>query len=257
MKSGGDEFHGDVYFDYQDDSTIGDNVPPMSSGRPAERTTGRFQGPVTEAASSREPHHRADRFQRGRRRTVVPGHAWFYGGYRKNNQFKYAHRRARPGADAAHQLHLQGHLAINSKNQIIGFYNQRTKLQAARNLSYRLPFATLLVSSVGERPVEARVDQRSSTTGRSWTSSTGLAEPVPALSPADPLAEHRGTIEAGYLSTPPPAHGRTSYYQDQNPEQAPVLRQRLLLQGRLERHAQLQVRHRDRQGRRVLNGFSR
>jgi hypothetical protein len=160
-KSGGDKFSGTVYFDYENDSTVGDNVP--DGFRPAGGTVGAFKAPVTvdpatgarSGLSAGNPITKQYDFNVGFGGPVVKGKLWFYAGYRDNNQYKTI--LGLPGTTAQSQLkNYTGKLTyqINPKNQLIGFFNQRTKLQPLRDLSLAKPVESASWQSSKNRPVK-------------------------------------------------------------------------------------------------------
>lgn len=140
VKSGGDEFHGDLYFDYEGESTISDNVPPELA-EPGGKL-GDFSAPSSGLSRGNPIQEQTD-FNVGGGGPIWKEHAWFYAGYRKNNQFKYTLGYDQdPAQTQLINKTVKGSFALNSRNQIIAFWNKRTKLQAARNLSLTTPFET-------------------------------------------------------------------------------------------------------------------
>ena len=152
VKSGGDAFTANVYYDYEGSGTISNNVP-------AELAEG---GGVQDGYVSPP-----DGITRGNQITkqydfnvngggpIVKGKAWFFAGYRDNNQYKVI--TGLPDEEAQSQLlnyTLKGTYQINSRNQIIGFFNQRTKLQPLRELSLAIPTETAWYQSSKNRPMK-------------------------------------------------------------------------------------------------------
>jgi hypothetical protein len=140
VKSGGDEFHGDVYFDFQNDSTIGDNVPDELRVAGGTNADG-FKAPNVEGGlRAGNPITEQTDLNLGVGGPIYPGKAWFYAGYRKNNQYKLTVGNPDPQQTQLINYTVKGTYAINSRNNFIAFFNQRTKLQAARNISTVCPF---------------------------------------------------------------------------------------------------------------------
>jgi hypothetical protein len=86
---------------------------------------------------------------------IVKGKAWFFGSYRDNNQYKVI--TGLPDTEAQSQLvnyTLKGTYQVNSRNQIIGFFNQRTKLQPLRELSLANPEETAWYQASKNRPIK-------------------------------------------------------------------------------------------------------
>jgi hypothetical protein len=121
-----------MYFDYENSDTISDNVPSefASSGG----TLGAFRAPAG-GLSRGNPITKQYDFNVGGGGPIVKGKAWFYGGYRDNNQYKIILGLPDEAQSQLINYTLKGTYQLNSKNQIIGFYNRRTKLQPLRELS--------------------------------------------------------------------------------------------------------------------------
>ena len=162
VKSGGDRFTGQIYFDYEGEGTISDNVPdayrapggvgPDGYKAPTIRNpeTGQNQG-----LSAGNPITKQYDFNVGFGGPVVKGKLWFYVGYRDNNQYKTI--LGLPGEEA--QSQLKNYTAkvtyqLNPKNQIIGFFNQRTKLQPLRDLSLAIPVESAFYQASKNRPMK-------------------------------------------------------------------------------------------------------
>jgi hypothetical protein len=162
VKSGGDQFHGEVYFDYENDDTIGDNVPDSFRSPGAVGEDG-FRAPtilnpetrLNEGLRAGNPITRQYDLNVGIGGPVIKGKLWFYLGYRDNNQFKTI--LGLPGEEAQSQLvNYTGKLTyqVNPKNQIIAFFNQRTKLQPLRDLSLQTPVETAYYQASRNRPMK-------------------------------------------------------------------------------------------------------
>ena len=161
VKSGGDRFHGTAYFDYEDSGTISDNVPAALK-TPAAVTDGGFRAPsIRDPVSGQQvglsrgnPITKQYDLNVGVGGPIVKGKVWFYAGYRDNNQYKII-----LGLPDNAQSRLTNYTAkltyqINPRNQLIGFFNQRTKLQPLRDLSLAVPPETAYYQPSRNRPVK-------------------------------------------------------------------------------------------------------
>ena len=151
VKSGGDAFNANVYYDYEGSGTISDNVPPEFAegggvvdgfvSPPGGLTRG---NPITKQYD----------FNVSGGGPIVKGKAWFFGGYRDNNQYKVILGLPDTAQSQLLNYTLKGTYQVNSKNQIIGFFNQRTKLQPLRELSLAIPTETAWYQSSKNRPMK-------------------------------------------------------------------------------------------------------
>jgi hypothetical protein len=160
VKSGGDKFGGQIYYDYEGSGTIGDNVPSAfkSAGGVGD---GGFKAPtIVEPGTGRllglqrgNPITKQYDFNVSVGGPIIKGKLWFFAGYRDNNQFKTI--LGLPGEEAQSQLkNFTGKMTfqLNPKNQIIAFVNQRTKLQPLRDLSLTTPTEAAYWQSSKNRP---------------------------------------------------------------------------------------------------------
>jgi hypothetical protein len=138
VKSGGDQFRGEAYFDFQNDDTIFDNIPDEFTRSGGTDSEG-FRAPVGGLGTANTTTKQYD-LNVGVGGPIVKGRLWFYAGYRDNNQYRVI--AGLPGEEAQSQLvNYTGKLtyAINSRNNLIAMYNSRTKLQPLRELSLASP----------------------------------------------------------------------------------------------------------------------
>ncbi len=164
VKSGGNRFGGQIYFDYESDATIADNVPAAFK-TPGGVGDGGFRAPALVDPANRNGARLG--LQTGNAITkqydlnvsfggpIIKDKMWFYVGYRDNNQYKTILGLA--GEEA--QSKLLNYTAkvtyqINPKNQLIGFFNQRTKLQPLRDLSLATPVESAYYQASKNRPMK-------------------------------------------------------------------------------------------------------
>ncbi|MEO8501788.1 MAG: TonB-dependent receptor, partial [Vicinamibacteria bacterium] len=162
IKSGGDKFGGQIYYDYEGTSTIADNVPNAFK-TPGGVGDGGFKAPtVTDPATKAllglqrgNPITKQYDFNASIGGPIIKGKLWFFASFRNNNQFKTI--LGLPGEEAQSQLkNYTGKLTyqLNPKNQIILFANQRTKLQPLRDLSLTTPVESAYYQASKNRPMK-------------------------------------------------------------------------------------------------------
>jgi len=162
VKSGGDRFTGQVYFDYEGDGTISDNVPDAFRA-PGGTGEGGYKAPTirnpetgqNEGLRAGNPITKQYDFNVGFGGPIVRNKLWFYVGYRNNNQYKTI--LGLPGEEAQSQLKnwtAKLTYQINPRNQLIAFYNQRTKLQPLRDLSLAIPVETAYWQGSSNKPMK-------------------------------------------------------------------------------------------------------
>ncbi len=152
VKSGGDAFTASVYYDYEGSGTISNNVPDeLAAGGGVQDGYVSPPGGITRGNQITKQYD----FNVNGGGPIVKGKAWFFAGYRDNNQYKVI--TGLPDEEAQSQLlnyTVKGTYQINSRNQIIGFFNQRTKLQPLRELSLAIPTETAWYQSSKNRPMK-------------------------------------------------------------------------------------------------------
>jgi outer membrane receptor protein involved in Fe transport len=152
VKSGGDDFSASVYYDYEGEGTVSDNVPDafLEGGGVVDGYT----SPPGGLERGNQITKQYD-FNVNGGGPIVKGKAWFFAGYRDNNQYKVI--AGLPGEEAQSQLKnytIKGTYQIDSRNQIIGFFNQRAKLQPLRELGLDTPPESALWQSSKNRPMK-------------------------------------------------------------------------------------------------------
>ncbi len=160
VKSGGDRFSTQVYYDHENDNTISDNildefkvpggVGPKGFKAPSIRdpATGELLG-----LQSGNPIVKQYDFNASGGGPIVKGRAWFFASYRDNNQYRTI--LGLPGEEAQSQLvnkTVKGTYQISKANQLIYFYNERSKLQPLRDLSLAIPISAAHYQDSKNRP---------------------------------------------------------------------------------------------------------
>ncbi len=149
IKSGGDDFSASVYYDYENSDTISDNVP--SEFAEGGGVVDGFVSPPGGLTRGNPITKQYDLNINGGG-PIVKGKAWFFGSYRDNNQYKVILGLPDTAQSQLKNYTLKGTYQLDSKNQIIGFFNQRTKLQPLRELSLAIPTETAWWQSSKNRP---------------------------------------------------------------------------------------------------------
>jgi len=160
VKSGGDRFGGQIYYDYEGTNTIADNVPAAYKV-PGGVGEGGYKAPtiidpltkLPMGLQTGNPITKQYDFNASIGGPVIKSKLWFFLSFRNNNQFKTI--LGLPGTEAQSQLkNYTGKLTyqLNPKNQIIAFINQRTKLQPLRDLSLTTPTEAAYWQSSKNRP---------------------------------------------------------------------------------------------------------
>ncbi|MGH9334340.1 MAG: carboxypeptidase regulatory-like domain-containing protein, partial [Vicinamibacteria bacterium] len=136
VKSGGDAFTASVYYDYENSDTVGDNVPDEFATGGGVKDG--FKSPA-DGLSAGNPITKQYDLNVNGGGPIVKGKAWFFGSYRDNNQYKVILGLPDTAQSQLVNYTLKGTYQVNASNQIIGFFNQRSKLQPLRNLSLAVP----------------------------------------------------------------------------------------------------------------------
>ena len=137
VTSGGDRFKANVYYDFISSGMVSDNVPSeFLPGGSGERDG--FSAPSGGVDRGNPTEGQYD-FNAGVGGPIVREKAWWYFSYRKNSQNKFVFGLPDPAHTELINYSIKGNYQINDKNQIIGFWNRRTKLQSERNLGLTVP----------------------------------------------------------------------------------------------------------------------
>lgn len=160
VKSGGDKVSAQVYYDYLGEHTLSNNVPDAFR-TPGGTDSRGFKAPtiVDPATGARlglsrgNPITKQYDFNVNGGGPIMKGRLWYFASYRDNNQYKTI--LGLPGEEAQSQLvnkTAKFTYQLSRTNQIIGFYNERTKLQPLRDLSLAIPVSAANWQSSKNRP---------------------------------------------------------------------------------------------------------
>jgi hypothetical protein len=170
VKSGGDKFSSQVYYDYLGEQTLTNNVPDAFR-TPGGTDSRGFKAPtiIDPATGARlgltrgNPITKQYDFNFNAGGPIKKGRLWYFASYRDNNQYKTI--LGLPGEEAQSQLvnkTAKFTYQLNRTNQIIGFYNERSKLQPLRDLSLAIPVSAANWQNSKNRPQKIE-----------WTSTMG------------------------------------------------------------------------------------
>jgi hypothetical protein len=160
IKSGGDKFQSQVYYDYVGDQTLSNNVPDAFRTPGGVDTRG-FKAPtiIDPATGERlglsrgNPITKQYDFNVSAGGPVKKGRLWYFLSYRDNNQYKTI--LGLPGETAQSQLlnkSVKVTYQLSRSNQIIGYYNERSKFQPLRDLSLAIPVSAANWQDSKNRP---------------------------------------------------------------------------------------------------------
>jgi carboxypeptidase family protein/TonB-dependent receptor-like protein len=160
VKSGGNKFTSQVYYDYVGEQTLSNNVPDAFR-TPGGTDSRGFKAPtiIDPATGARlglsrgNPITKQYDFNVNAGGPIKKGKLWYFASYRDNNQYKTI--LGLPGEEAQSQLvnkSAKFTYQLSRSNQIIGFYNERTKLQPLRDLSLAIPVSAANWQSSKNRP---------------------------------------------------------------------------------------------------------
>lgn len=138
VKSGGDTYHGETWLDYQNGSLVSDNVPSAfktSGGRDDDG----FVAPAGGVAKGNRITSKYD-VNSGLGGRIIREKLWFYASGRDTNVYRTI--IGLPGFEDQSRLkNLTGKVnyALSPANQLIGFYNWRSKVEPTRGVSISTP----------------------------------------------------------------------------------------------------------------------
>ncbi|HTM33642.1 MAG TPA: carboxypeptidase regulatory-like domain-containing protein [Vicinamibacterales bacterium] len=152
VKSGGDRFTGNFYYDYLDENTIADtNVPDYLRTANTPNEDGFF---------TRTPLSRGNPVQKQYDLNFNVGgpiwkqKMWFFTSWRLNDQYQYilglGDQTQR--SKLSNKYTLKGTLQLNRNNQVIGFINKREKLQDKRGINLTTPLSAAYYQSSRNYP---------------------------------------------------------------------------------------------------------
>ena len=153
VKSGGDQFHGQWYSDWMGSGLIANNVPDELKVTGGKKDG--FVAPPNGVSRGNQTDKQYD-INGNVGGPVYRGKAWFFFSYRLNNQFKYI--TGMPGVLAQSKLPnitIKGTYQLNRSNQLIGYWNSRTKLQPLRDQSTVVPVSAAYYQSSQNYPFKA------------------------------------------------------------------------------------------------------
>jgi hypothetical protein len=160
IKSGGDKFASQVYYDYVGDQMLSNNVPDAFR-TPGGIDASGFKAPtiIDPATGQRlglsrgNPITKQYDFNANAGGPIKKGRLWYFLSYRDNNQYKTI--LGLPGEEAQSQLlnrTVKVTYQLTRSNQIIGFYNDRSKFQPLRDLSLAIPVSAANWQDSKNRP---------------------------------------------------------------------------------------------------------
>lgn len=138
VKSGTDAFRGGLLFNYQNDSMRSNNVPDALS-TPGGKDADGFFAPPAGIGSSNAIAKMYD-LNGDLGGPIIREHARFYGSYRDNNYYNTV--AGLPGVETQSRLMnatTKINYALNTRNNLVGYYSWRYKLDAGRGLSAAVP----------------------------------------------------------------------------------------------------------------------
>jgi hypothetical protein len=170
VKSGGDKFNAQVYYDYVGENTLSNNVPDAFRTPGGVDENGYRAPTIIDPATGERmglsrgnPITKQYDFNVNTGGPIKKGMLWYFLSYRDNNQYKTI--LGLPGEEAQSQLvnkTAKVTYQLTRTNQIIWFYNQRSKLQPLRDLSLAIPVSAANWQDSKNRPQKIE-----------WTSTLG------------------------------------------------------------------------------------
>jgi hypothetical protein len=154
IKSGGDQFKGTAYADFQNSRTIADNVPDAFRAAGGTDDDG-FVAPTLVDPVSGElrgletgnPVTKQYDLNASLGGPIKTGRAWFFFGVRNNQQFKRVLGIPIEAETTVHNYTGKITYQLTKNNQLIGFYAHRFKLQPLRDISLARPAESAVYQS--------------------------------------------------------------------------------------------------------------
>jgi Carboxypeptidase regulatory-like domain/TonB dependent receptor len=155
VKSGGDRFQGMFYGDFENDSTISDNVPGAFATPYTKDDNGFFTTAPGGLATGNPITKQYDiNFNLGG--PLWKGKAWWFFSYRLNNQYKtIIGLPDLAQSKLTNPYTIKGTFQISKNNQLIGYMNKREKLQDKRDLGPAVPLSASYYQSSRNYPWKA------------------------------------------------------------------------------------------------------
>jgi outer membrane receptor protein involved in Fe transport len=152
VKSGGDQFSGQWYSDWEGKDLISDNIPSEFT------VPGGVKDDFVAPSAGAERGNQIDRqydINANLGGPVYPGKAWFFASWRLNDQYKFITGRPDLAQSKLTNYSVKGTYQLNSTNQLIGYWNRREKLQPLRDLSTTTPVSAAFYQSSQNYPFKA------------------------------------------------------------------------------------------------------
>lgn len=150
VKSGGDRFSGNWYSDWENHSTISDNVPDYLKTPFQKSSDGFFTRTAVQRGNQIDRQYDINPNVGG---PLWRGKAWFFTSWRLNDQYKYVlgfDELAR--SKLSNKYTLKGTFQLSKNNQLIAFLNKREKLQALREFGPTVPLSAAYYQSSRNYP---------------------------------------------------------------------------------------------------------
>ena len=198
VKSGGDRFSGNWYSDYENSSTISDNVADAFRTANTRDDDGFF---VRAPLSRGNPiDHQYDlNFNIGG--PLWKRRAWMFYSYRLDDQYKFVlNYPDLARSKLTNNYTFKGTFQLNRNNQIIGFLNKRNKLQDKRNIGPTTPLSATYYQASRNYPM--KVEWTSVLGSRAFLDVlVGRWENFFPLRPQDETGIFTGTFVPGRIDT--------------------------------------------------------
>lgn len=149
VKSGGDRFTGSWYNDWEGKGTISDNVPGSL------QATGGKEGGFVAPPGGVQRGNKIDKqydLNGSIGGPAIRSKAWFFFSYRLNNQYKFITGMSDLAQSKLTNYTLKGTYQLSKNNQLVGYWNGRSKLQPLRELGTTRPVSTAYYQASNNYP---------------------------------------------------------------------------------------------------------